>query len=71
MTTVRAAVVNDFGSEWSVENVALDDSTLGPTDVLVSMRAAGLCHTDEHIREGASHQCHLSEDMRVPASSKR
>ena len=53
MTTVRAAVVNDFGSEWSVENVALDDSTLGPTDVLVSMRAAGLCHTDEHIREGS------------------
>src|SRR5436309_782875 len=47
---MNAAVLWEFNAEWSVEEVHLD----GPQDgeVLVSFEAAGLCHSDHHVRTG-------------------
>ena len=47
---MNAAVLWEFNAEWSVEEVDLD----GPQDgeVLVSFEAAGLCHSDHHVRTG-------------------
>ena len=46
----RAAVIWDVGQEWKIEEVNLDDP--GPGEVLVRTRAAGMCHSDEHIVTG-------------------
>jgi S-(hydroxymethyl)glutathione dehydrogenase/alcohol dehydrogenase len=46
----RAAVLFGIGQEWRVEEVELDDP--GPREVLVRMKAAGLCHSDEHVVQG-------------------
>ena len=51
----RAAILHDMGQQWSVEEFELDPPKAG--EVLVEMAAAGLCHSDEHIRNG---------DMSVP-----
>ena len=48
--TTRAAVLWGVGEDWSIEDVELDDP--GPGDVLVSMRIAGMCHSDEHAVTG-------------------
>src|ERR1700742_4482295 len=47
---MNAAVLWEFNAEWSVEELDLD----GPQDgeVLVSFEAAGLCHSDHHVRTG-------------------
>ncbi len=47
----RAAVAFEAGKQLSIETVELD----GPRDgeVLVEIRATGLCHTDEFTRSGA------------------
>ena len=47
---MKAAVLWDFDADWSVEEIDLD----GPRDgeVLVSFEAAGLCHSDHHVRTG-------------------
>jgi NDMA-dependent alcohol dehydrogenase len=46
----QAAVLWQPGGDWRIENVELD----GPKEheVLVSMVANGLCHSDEHLRAG-------------------
>ncbi|MCU0270946.1 MAG: NDMA-dependent alcohol dehydrogenase [Acidimicrobiales bacterium] len=49
-TTTRAAVLWGVGEDWKIEDVELDDPKAG--DVLVSMRAAGMCHSDEHAVTG-------------------
>lgn len=49
---VRAAVLEAAGDDWTVADLALRADNLGPGDVLVRMLAAGLCHSDEHIRSG-------------------
>jgi S-(hydroxymethyl)glutathione dehydrogenase / alcohol dehydrogenase len=49
-TTTRAAVLWAVGDDWKIEDVELDDP--GPGDVLVSMRVAGMCHSDEHAVTG-------------------
>ncbi|MFI5044241.1 MAG: NDMA-dependent alcohol dehydrogenase [Acidimicrobiales bacterium] len=49
-STTRAAVLWEVGGEWKIEDVALDDPMAG--DVLVEVRAAGLCHSDEHVVTG-------------------
>jgi S-(hydroxymethyl)glutathione dehydrogenase / alcohol dehydrogenase len=49
-TTTRAAVLWGLGEEWKIEEVELDDPREG--DVLVSMRVAGMCHSDEHAVTG-------------------
>jgi NDMA-dependent alcohol dehydrogenase len=46
----RAAILHDMGQDWSVEDFELDPPKAG--EVLVEMAAAGLCHSDEHIRNG-------------------
>ena len=46
----RAAILHDMGQQWSVEEFDLDPPRAG--EVLVEMAAAGLCHSDEHIRNG-------------------
>ncbi len=46
----RAAVLHDVGKPWSIEEFQLDPPRAG--EVLVEMAAAGLCHSDEHIRNG-------------------
>jgi NDMA-dependent alcohol dehydrogenase len=46
----RAAILHDMGQQWSVEEFDLDPPKAG--EVLVEMAAAGLCHSDEHIRNG-------------------
>ena len=46
----RAAIVRDMGGAWSVEDFELDSPRAG--EVLVQMAAAGLCHSDDHIRNG-------------------
>jgi S-(hydroxymethyl)glutathione dehydrogenase/alcohol dehydrogenase len=45
-----AAVLWEFNAEWSVEELDLE----GPQDgeVLLSFEAAGLCHSDHHVRTG-------------------
>lgn len=46
----RAAVLREVGAPLSVETVAVGD--LQPDDVLVRVRASGLCHTDLEVMEG-------------------
>jgi NDMA-dependent alcohol dehydrogenase len=46
----RAAILHDVGGPWSVEDFELDPPRAG--EVLVEMAAAGLCHSDDHIRSG-------------------
>jgi NDMA-dependent alcohol dehydrogenase len=46
----RAAIVREVGGSWSIEDFELDPPRAG--EVLVQMAAAGLCHSDDHIRNG-------------------
>ena len=48
MMKTRAAVLRKGGQPWEITELDLDEPKAG--EVLVSMRAAGLCHSDEHIR---------------------
>ncbi|OBH93407.1 Zn-dependent alcohol dehydrogenase [Mycobacterium sp. E2733] len=46
----RAAIVYEYGGPWTVEEFELDSPKAG--EVLVRLAATGLCHSDEHIRQG-------------------
>ncbi|HTY28905.1 MAG TPA: NDMA-dependent alcohol dehydrogenase [Mycobacterium sp.] len=46
----RAAIAREVGGPWSVEEFDLDPPRAG--EVLLRMAAAGLCHSDDHIRNG-------------------
>ncbi len=46
----NAAILWEYGSDWTVEEIDLDPP--GDGEVLVSWEATGLCHSDEHIRTG-------------------
>ncbi|MEZ5383429.1 MAG: NDMA-dependent alcohol dehydrogenase [Microthrixaceae bacterium] len=46
----RAAVLWGVGEEWKVEEVELDDPR--GREVLVKTKAAGMCHSDEHVVTG-------------------
>jgi NDMA-dependent alcohol dehydrogenase len=46
----RAAIVRELGGAWSVEEFELDPPRAG--EVLVQMAAAGICHSDDHIKKG-------------------
>src|SRR5689334_20324368 len=48
---VRAAVAYAAGKPLSIETVQLDGPRAG--EVLVEIRATGVCHTDEYTRSGA------------------
>ncbi|MCS6880759.1 MAG: NDMA-dependent alcohol dehydrogenase [Oscillochloridaceae bacterium] len=45
-----AAVLWDVGKPWAIEEVELDEPRDG--EVLIRFVAAGLCHSDEHLRHG-------------------
>ena len=49
-TTYRAAVVHEFGSPLTVEQVPMPE--LGPGQVRVKVECCGLCHTDIHAASG-------------------
>jgi len=46
----QAAVLWDYGRDWEIEELTLDDPREG--EVLVRLAASGLCHSDEHVRVG-------------------
>jgi NDMA-dependent alcohol dehydrogenase len=46
----KAAVLRDRNQEWSVEEIELDPPKSG--EVLVQMKASGICHSDEHLVTG-------------------
>jgi S-(hydroxymethyl)glutathione dehydrogenase/alcohol dehydrogenase len=46
----RAAVLWEIGKDWSVEDITIDPP--GPGEVVVKMKAAGMCHSDEHMVTG-------------------
>ncbi|BBZ02519.1 putative zinc-type alcohol dehydrogenase AdhD [Mycolicibacterium chitae] len=46
----NAAILWEYGGDWTVEEIDLDPPKDG--EVLVSWEATGLCHSDEHIRTG-------------------
>jgi S-(hydroxymethyl)glutathione dehydrogenase/alcohol dehydrogenase len=48
---VRAAVATEAGKPLSIETVTLDGPKTG--EVLVEIKATGICHTDEFTRSGA------------------
>ena len=49
--SVRAVVARAKGEPVTVETIEVPDP--GPDEVLVSVQACGVCHTDLHYREGA------------------
>lgn len=48
---IKAAVVDEAGGQWDVREIELQQD-IRPGEILVQMSAAGLCHTDEHVRQG-------------------
>ncbi|MCV7075791.1 Zn-dependent alcohol dehydrogenase [Mycobacterium szulgai] len=46
----RAAILYEYGRPWTVEEFQLDPPRAG--EVLIQLAATGLCHSDEHIRQG-------------------
>ncbi len=46
----RAAVLWEVNTEWSVEDIEIDDPKAG--EVKVKLAASGLCHSDEHLLTG-------------------
>ena len=46
----RAAVLRDMGKDWEVIELDLDPPREG--EVLIRFAAAGLCHSDDHLRTG-------------------
>jgi S-(hydroxymethyl)glutathione dehydrogenase/alcohol dehydrogenase len=46
----QGAILWDVGTAWSVEEIQLDPPRA--REVLVEIRAAGLCHTDDHFVQG-------------------
>jgi NDMA-dependent alcohol dehydrogenase len=50
-TKTRAAVLWEPGAPWQIEEVELDAPNRG--EVKVELAASGLCHSDEHVRDGS------------------
>ena len=46
----RAAILYEYGKPWAVEEFELDPPRRG--EVLIRLAATGLCHSDDHIRQG-------------------
>jgi S-(hydroxymethyl)glutathione dehydrogenase/alcohol dehydrogenase len=46
----RAAILREVGKDWEVAELELDPPQTG--EVLVRFAAAGLCHSDDHLRTG-------------------
>jgi Zn-dependent alcohol dehydrogenase len=64
----RAAILYEYGRPWSVEEFELDRPRAG--EVLVRLAATGLCHSDEHIRQGKlAPPPDILRDLGLPAMS--
>ncbi|MGB9036734.1 MAG: zinc-dependent alcohol dehydrogenase, partial [Paeniglutamicibacter sp.] len=50
MSTMRAAIVENFGDELTIGTIAIPEP--GPGQALVKVIASGVCHTDLHAAEG-------------------
>jgi S-(hydroxymethyl)glutathione dehydrogenase/alcohol dehydrogenase len=50
MISTRAALLYGPGEDYKIDTVTVDEP--GPGEVLVEIRACGLCHSDEHVRTG-------------------
>ena len=50
----RAAVVRGPGEPWEVTELDLDEPK--EHEVLVRVMVCGLCHSDEHVREGGPYR---------------
>ncbi|HEY7011301.1 MAG TPA: NDMA-dependent alcohol dehydrogenase [Streptosporangiaceae bacterium] len=50
MISTRAALLYGPGQDYKIDTVEVDEP--GPGEVLVEIRACGLCHSDEHVRSG-------------------
>jgi len=46
----RAALLFGVGEDWKIEEIEIDPP--GPGEVVVKTKAAGLCHSDEHVVTG-------------------
>lgn len=46
----QAAVLWEYGKDWQIDEVQLDDPRDG--EVMVRLVASGMCHSDEHVRLG-------------------
>jgi Zn-dependent alcohol dehydrogenase len=46
----RAALLHAVGRDWQVEEIEVDAPKAG--EVVVEWKAAGLCHSDEHLVTG-------------------
>jgi S-(hydroxymethyl)glutathione dehydrogenase/alcohol dehydrogenase len=46
----RAAVLREPGKPWEITDLDLDEPQAG--EVLIRLVASGLCHSDEHVRDG-------------------
>ncbi|MDP9427904.1 MAG: NDMA-dependent alcohol dehydrogenase [Actinomycetota bacterium] len=46
----KAAVLWGTKQDWQIEEVELDDPVAG--EVRIKLTASGMCHSDEHVREG-------------------
>jgi S-(hydroxymethyl)glutathione dehydrogenase/alcohol dehydrogenase len=46
----KAAILWATGEPWSVEEIELDEPRA--KEVLVRIEAAGMCHSDNHVRQG-------------------
>ena len=68
---VRAAVAFEAGKSLEVTTVRLDGPKAG--EVLVEIKATGVCHTDEFTRSGADPRASFppSSVTRAPASWSR
>ena len=49
--SLQAAVLWEPGQDWQIEDLVLDSPKHG--EVKVELAASGLCHSDEHIRDGS------------------
>jgi NDMA-dependent alcohol dehydrogenase len=50
MITTRAALLYGPGQDYKIETIEFDEPRAG--EVVVEVRACGLCHSDEHVRTG-------------------
>ncbi|MDT3444238.1 MULTISPECIES: NDMA-dependent alcohol dehydrogenase [unclassified Pseudofrankia] len=50
MVSTRAALLFGPGQDYKIETIELDEPRAG--EVLIQLRATGLCHSDEHARTG-------------------
>jgi NDMA-dependent alcohol dehydrogenase len=65
MMKSRAAVCRGIGQDWVVEDIDLDPPKAG--EVLVKVKAAGMCHSDDHILTGdASISNEAAAEMGMP-----